>query len=107
MHELSLAVSLVEIASEEVERHDGRGVSRIFLKVGQLSGVVKEALLFSFEIAANGTPLENAVLEIEDVPVVIYCSECCSEQTLHTIHLFRCPVCNAVVTDVRSGRELG
>jgi len=60
MHELSIALSMIEMATEEAERREGVRVNALHLKLGPLSGVVKDALLFSYEIACNGTPLEGS-----------------------------------------------
>jgi hydrogenase nickel incorporation protein HypA/HybF len=106
MHELSIALSMIEMATEEAERRGGVRVNALHLKLGPLSGVVKDALLFSYEIACNGTPLEGSQLVIEDVPVVIYCSECQSEQELESIQRFCCPVCGTLSSEVVRGREL-
>jgi len=106
MHELSIALSMIEMATEEAERREGVRVNALHLKLGPLSGVVKDALLFSYEIACNGTPLEGSQLVIEGVPVVIYCSECQSEQQLESVQRFCCPVCGTLSSDVVKGREL-
>lgn len=106
MHELSIAVNLVEIASEQAARHGAQAVERIFLKVGKLSGVVRDALAFSFDVAASGTLLEGAVLDIEEAPVVVYCPRCRAEKPLPDLVAFACPVCHAPTPEVRGGREL-
>ena len=106
MHELSIAVSMVEMASEEALRLGAVRVNALHLKLGPLSGVVKDALLFSYEVACNGTLLEGSDLIIEEVPVVIYCSRCQAERRLESIQLFRCPVCMELTPEVVSGREL-
>ena len=106
MHELSIALSIIEMATEEAERRGGARVNTLHLKLGPLSGVVKDALLFSYEVACNGTPLEGSQLVIEDVPVVIYCWQCQSEQQLDSIQRFCCPVCGTLSADVVRGREL-
>lgn len=67
MHELSIALSMIELASEEVDRRGGGRVTALHLKLGSLSGVVKEALTFSYEIACQGTALEGSQLVIEEV----------------------------------------
>ena len=59
MHELSIAMSIVELAEEEAERR-GVQVNAVHLKLGALSGVVKEALLSSYEMACEDTPLRVA-----------------------------------------------
>lgn len=66
MHELSIALSMIDMASEEVVRHGSARVTALHLKLGHLSGVVKEALTFSYEIACQGTALEGSQLVIEE-----------------------------------------
>jgi hydrogenase nickel incorporation protein HypA/HybF len=106
MHELSIAVSLVEMAAEETERLGGVRVEALHLKLGPLSGVVRDALLFSFDLAAAGTAIEGARLEIEDVAVAVFCQNCNAERELPSIQHFRCPVCDEPTPDVVRGREL-
>lgn len=64
MHELSIALSLVDLAREEAAKHEGR-VCALHLKIGALAGVVPEALEGSFEMASAETTLEGARLVIE------------------------------------------
>jgi hydrogenase nickel incorporation protein HypA/HybF len=105
MHELSIAVSLIDMATEEAERLGVR-VEALHLRLGALSGVVREALLFSFELAAEGTAVEGARLEIEEVPVMVFCPVCREERALPSLQNFRCPVCGAPTPEVVRGREL-
>jgi len=106
MHELSIAMSMVEMAAEEAARRGGVHVSAIHLRLGPLSGVVREALLFSYEVACEGTPLAGSRLVIEDVPVVVFCTDCAEERTLDSIQRFFCPTCGAPTPQVLSGKEL-
>ena len=48
MHELSIALSLLDQVAEEAERRGGVQVHAIHLRLGPLSGVVKEALLSAY-----------------------------------------------------------
>ena len=66
MHELSIAVSLVELACEEVERRQLQRVQALHVRIGPLSGIVTDALRFSFDVAAAGTPIEGALLKVEE-----------------------------------------
>src|ERR1044071_1298367 len=106
MHELSIAMSIIEMASEESERRGGAQIHAVHLKLGHLSGVVKDALLFSYDVACEGTPLEGSRLVIEDVPVVVFCPVCSEEQTLASVQRFFCPACGAPTPQVISGKEL-
>ncbi len=106
MHELSIAMSVVEMAEEESERRGGVRVTAVHLKLGLLAGVVKEALLASYEMACDGTVLQGSHLVIEEVPVVAYCPTCQAPRTLDSIQRFACPECKGLVGEVIEGREL-
>jgi hydrogenase nickel incorporation protein HypA/HybF len=106
MHELSIAYNLIEIAAQAAADAGVTRVEAVHLRLGALSGVVKEALLFSYEIAAEGTLLAGSRLEIEVVPAAIYCPTCGVTSTLDTIQALRCPICGEFSGDVRQGREL-
>lgn len=105
MHELSIALSLVDLAQEEAERLGGR-VCAVHLRIGALAGVVPEALLASFEMASAETPLEGSRLVIVDAPVVVYCPQCRAERELRSVQSFCCPVCGTPTPQVKRGREL-
>lgn len=106
MHELSIAMSLVDRACEEVTRRGGCRVEVLFLRLGPLSGVVEDSLRFSWDLATADTAIAGARLEIEAVPVVVRCPRCVAERELPSIQDFRCPTCGLPVDDVVSGREL-
>ena len=105
MHELSIAMGIVEAALEEAQRR-GVQVSAVHLRLGALSGVVKDALLFSYEMACQDTALAGSRLIVEDVPVVVFCPQCEKEQTLPSVQSFACPVCGKPTIDIRRGKEL-
>lgn len=99
-------MSIIEGASQEARSRGGAQVHAVHLKLGPLSGVVKDALLFSYERVCAGTLLEGSRLMIEEVPIVVYCNHCNEEKTLDSIQRFCCPTCGALTPDVVSGKEL-
>lgn len=105
MHELSIAMSIVDMAQEEAERRNVR-VDAVYLELGPLSGVVAEALLFSYEIVCSGTRLEGSRLVIKEVPIEVYCPACDAQRRLSSMQWFCCPVCGTPTADVIHGREL-
>jgi hydrogenase nickel incorporation protein HypA/HybF len=105
MHELSIAISIVNMALEESERRGVR-IDAVQLELGPLSGVVADALLFSYEMACSGTPLEGSRLAIKEVPIEVYCSACKAQRTLHSMQWFCCPECGTPTPEVIHGREL-
>jgi hydrogenase nickel incorporation protein HypA/HybF len=106
MHELSIAIDLIDAATAELERLGSPRVIAVHLKLGRLSGVVKEALAFSFDAAAEGTKLEGARLQIEDVPVAVWCDGCDAERDLPDLARRRCPVCQSRAPQMIRGDEL-
>ncbi|OAN48375.1 hydrogenase nickel incorporation protein HypA [Chloroflexus islandicus] len=106
MHELSIAHNIVNIASTAAAEAGAEEISVVHLRIGALAGVVADALRFSFAIAAEGTPLANAELIIEEVPVTVFCPTCNTEVTLPNPRLFRCPQCGQPSGQIVHGREL-
>ncbi|MDB5329220.1 MAG: hypA [Phycisphaerales bacterium] len=105
MHELSIAVSLLDVAAEEAERL-GVEVDAIRLRLGPLSGVVKEALISAFEMAREESPMPGARLVIEETPIIIYCDACSAERPATSLQEMNCSRCGAPAARVISGREL-
>lgn len=106
MHELSIAQSLIETACETAERAGAARVCRIQLRIGALAGVVKEALAFSFDLAAEGTLCAGAVLDVEEVPITVMCPTCQEPRTLAEAWHFSCPECGTPTPEILTGREL-
>src|SRR5271165_3551247 len=106
MHELSIAISIIELAQEEAERRGDVHVSAVHLKLGTLSGVAKEALLSSYEMACEGTALEGSKLIIEDMPIVVYCPKCDAQRQTSSVQWFSCPECGTPTPKILQGREL-
>ena len=106
MHELSIALSIIEIATEEAETYGAAQVSAIHLRLGALSGVVKDALQFAYGLACQDTSLQGSRLVIEDVPTVVYCPSCRADRTLDSLQWFCCPVCEMPAAEVVHGKEL-
>jgi hydrogenase nickel incorporation protein HypA/HybF len=105
VHELSIALGIVDVAAEEVSRRGGRVVA-VHLKVGPLSGVVPAALRSAFELAREPEPaVAAAELVIEEVPVVARCPACAAERAVSFPEL-RCLACGGPTPDVVRGREL-
>jgi hydrogenase nickel incorporation protein HypA/HybF len=105
MHELSIALSLLDLVEEEADRRGVR-VATIHLRLGPLSGVVRDALISAFELAREGTPQEQAELVVEEVPVVVLCPKCAAPKTPESAWELCCPTCGTPTPEVLSGREL-
>jgi hydrogenase nickel incorporation protein HypA/HybF len=105
MHELSIALSILDLAEEEGQNRRGR-VTAIHVKLGRLSGVIREALESAFEMAREGTALAHAELVVEEIPLVIHCTACAADQTPGSAYELRCPSCGTLTNEIVRGREL-
>jgi hydrogenase nickel incorporation protein HypA/HybF len=106
MHEMGIAMEIVDIAKASIpEDMQGAKIRRVNLKVGKLSAIVPESLRFCFELAVKDTPLEDAELVIEELPVVARCKDCQTQWTV-TKPVFTCKACQSGSIDILSGREL-
>ncbi|MBI5471311.1 MAG: hydrogenase maturation nickel metallochaperone HypA [Ignavibacteriae bacterium] len=105
MHELSIAQSVVDIVLQHVSADEAHRVKAVFLKVGDLAGVVPDSLEFGFTAITAGTALENAKLRIERIPFTIRCLRCGATST-QEIGISICAQCGSLETTTIGGTEL-
>jgi hydrogenase nickel incorporation protein HypA/HybF len=101
MHELGITRNIVAIVAEHAA---GRKVTRVALDVGNLSGVMSDAIRFSFDIVAQGTALEGARLDIRDIEGLGRCRQCYTEFATPT--LFTPCACGSRDVERIAGEEL-
>lgn len=106
MHELSIAMSILDVVEEEQQRRGKVRVEAIHLKLGPLSGVMKEALISAFELASEQTDFAHCSLVIEDIAISVHCSQCQGERPVQSIQSFCCVDCGTPAFEIVHGREL-
>ena len=106
MHELSIAISMIDQIIKESESRGGLEVEAVHLRLGVFSGVDKHALLFSYQLACEGTSLEGSRLVIETVPLVVYCPSCETDRTPPSVYQICCTDCFTPTEKIVSGREI-
>ncbi|MFH8803362.1 hydrogenase maturation nickel metallochaperone HypA [Streptomyces sp. NPDC017936] len=106
MHELSIAAAVVENAEGVARAHGADAVAGVTLRVGELAGVVPDALRFSFSLVAEGTALDGAELVIEEVPARARCGGCGARFAVGSPPTLWCPHCDTAAAELLTGREL-
>ena len=106
MHELSIAISMIDQIREESESRGGLEVEAVHLRLGVFSGVDKDALLFAYQLACEGTLLEGSRLVIETIPLLIYCAQCRQDRTPPSVYQLSCPDCGTPGQKIVTGREI-
>jgi hydrogenase nickel incorporation protein HypA/HybF len=105
MHELSVVMSIVETAAEQVRENNANAVERIDLVIGALAGIDQHALDFAWDVAVKSSVLEYAQRNIISVPGRAKCVDCNLEFEMKEI-FDPCPKCGEHLNQIIQGREL-
>lgn len=105
MHELSIVMSIVDLAEKQVQQAGASQVESIELEIGELAGIEMQALDFAWSSAVRHTVLENAERIILSVNGKARCLECEREYEMHTLYE-QCPRCQSFFSDILQGKEL-
>jgi hydrogenase nickel incorporation protein HypA/HybF len=105
MHEMSIALSIVEIAEKEAKKASVNEFAAIELEIGTLAGIEFSALEFVWEAAAKGSVLENAKRNITKIQAIARCIHCKTEFPVKFVH-DPCPECESFEKEIICGKEL-
>ena len=105
MHELSIALNIVDIATAEAKKAGAQRVTDLNVEVGSLSGVIVEALEFAMEVAVKDSLLEKAKVIIHPVHAKARCNEC-GEEFEVADYFESCPKCESLDLKITQGQEL-
>ena len=79
-------------------------LQHVTLEVGALSGVMTDAIAFCFPVVAEGTVVEDALLDIHEIEGRARCTVCASEFAMPTLYT-ACP-CGSRQLERLQGGEL-
>ncbi len=105
MHELSIAIGIVEIAEKETRKVNKKKVDSIELEIGTLSGIEINALEYAWEIAVSGTVLEHSQKKITSIDAKATCLDCNTKFIITNIYDL-CPLCESYKKEIIKGKEL-
>ncbi len=88
MHELAICEALITQVEDIARKYRTKKVISILLQIGPLSGTEAPLIKSAYPIAAIGTVAEQAILEIETMPIRVRCNNCHEEIIKHSIILF-------------------
>jgi hydrogenase nickel incorporation protein HypA/HybF len=105
MHELSIALNIVELVEEYLPAEPCR-VMAVDVRIGTMAGVVGEALSFAWGPATQGTRLAGSALRIAWEPAAGWCACCECERVIEDAQWLACPVCDTPILKLDRGREM-
>jgi len=91
VHEYSIVQALMQQVEAEAVAHHALRVGRVYLRIGELSGVEPDLLKLAFEAFREQSICEGAQLEVRLVPVSWVCRSCA--RPLPEDRVLRCQVC--------------
>jgi len=106
MHELSIAQNVLDIVSEQCARSGHAKIDSVNLRIGRASGIMPDALIFAFDAIKSDSIAQDAVLNIEEIPVTGLCNDCSHGFIVQEEYILSCPACKGSSFQIRSGREL-
>src|SRR5210317_823374 len=105
MHEMSLALSIVDLAVETAGKQGGERVSEVEIEVGNMAGVMADALQFCLEAAARTTIVEGAAFSLVETSAIGECPSCNSTFEVSSFYT-ACPDCGHENVAVSGGQDL-
>jgi hydrogenase nickel incorporation protein HypA/HybF len=104
MHELSLALEVIDLVQREADKHGVSAIREIEIEVGDLSGVEAEPFQSALEMMVRDTILENATILLNRSPGNGHCSACDLDFIMRQ-RLDSCPECQCFPSKVWGGDE--
>ena len=105
MHEMSLCEGVLRILEEQANAQHFTHVKTVWLEIGELASVEKEAMRFGFDVVMKGSLADGARLEIIDVPGQAWCMQCMKVVTIKNL-FDACDSCGSHQLQVTGGEEL-
>jgi hydrogenase nickel incorporation protein HypA/HybF len=105
VHEQSIVESLLALAIASAEKAKASKILRVYVVVGELSGVVEESVNFYFNILSKDTIAAQASLFFMRIPARVRCRNCDTVFSPERLD-FHCPNCKEQQIKIIAGREL-
>lgn len=106
MHEVSIALNILEIISEQCKKNGYSKIEAVNIKIGRASGIMPDALIFAFDAIKSDSIAANALLNIEEVPVSGICRDCGKSFAVDDDYVLCCPLCQGKSFSITAGREM-
>lgn len=105
MHELSIVMSILDIAEKEAARAGAMEIEEIELDIGTLSTVDMDAFDFAWQQGVKDTLLADARTTINRIEGLARCMDCAVEFPVKEI-FDPCPACGGHLLEILRGKEL-
>ena len=105
MHEFSLCQGIMDAITTQAQQHGFQRVRRVWLEIGDLANVEREALRFAFDVMRADTVAATAELDIIRLPGRAWCLAC--QQAIAVNERYEpCPLCGGYQWQLTGGHEM-
>ena len=105
MHEYSIVQSLIESCEAHLKEYEASRVTKLFVKIGIMSGVEPHLLEEAFALFKKGGICDSSEFVMHIQRVKIECQACYGVYELDR-NEYICPKCNSVELKVLDGEDM-
>ena len=95
MHELSYVLDIIDSVNTTFEKSNAKKINKVYVDVGEMSGVVPYYLDKYYKDSIKGTNLEGSELIITEKEVRFQCLDCGTEYHPTSEYEYACPKCTS------------
>ena len=106
MHEVSVALGMVDELQKIAQKNNAKKILTIKLKIGRLSGIVTDSLKFAFDAVKLDYPfISSAEITIDEIALIYKCNDCNLSFETDDIYFPSCVNCKSYNLTIVSGEE--
>jgi hydrogenase nickel incorporation protein HypA/HybF len=114
MHELGIAMDIVEVVKKSLEGRNVKAVNEVEIEMGELQRITPEQMKQVFEMAAKDTIVEGAKLKVNINKGRVRCQNCGYQGGVevemrhdhdHKAHI-HCPSCDSASIEILEGNDI-
>jgi hydrogenase nickel incorporation protein HypA/HybF len=105
MHELGIAINIVEVVQKHLPTDKPMRVRKIQIRAGKLAAIYPPALDTCIKAVARDTAVEGAEVVIIEEPIRALCRACQAANEFDEPP-FICAMCGSMALEIQSGKDL-
>lgn len=106
MHEFAISENIIETVKSKLDDPHTSAVSKIYITLGVLSGVEKNALEYSFSLRDKKPPFTNTELVVQENQLTVLCDACKKTTIIRNSFTLKCGSCGKLTTTIIKGKEM-
>jgi len=106
MHEVSLALSVLDIVVNKCQGEGYQAIDSVRVKLGRATNILPEAFAFAFDVVKQDTIAQKAKFILDLVPLGGVCNQCGKDFELEVNYILECPLCSSPSFKIHKGYEM-